>query len=131
MQDIVSEEYVSPEQFFTLSRESQRAWNGERRLLLAVFEHAIQEFFKYRQTHTRRGERLFKEVTEWIWFENNNWLYSFENICAYLDFDPEAIRQAIRQRLQDDGADGLQFSCPRQTPRHQDVSSSRRLRTAA
>jgi hypothetical protein len=127
MQDIVSEEYVSPEQFFTLSQESHLAWTGERRLLLAVFEHAIQDFFRYRQAHTRREKRLFKEVTKWIWSENNNWLYSFERICTYLDFDPEAIRR----RLQDDKADVSQPSCSKQTPRHQEVSSSHRLCTAA
>lgn len=127
MQDILPEEYVAPEQFFTLSRESQLIWNGERRLLLAVLENAIQEFFRYRQAHTRRGKRLLKEVVEWIWSENNNWLYSFENICGYLDFDPEAIRQ----RLQDDGADVSQSSYPNQLPQHKKASSPGRLCSAA
>jgi hypothetical protein len=127
MQDIVSEEYVSSEQFFTLSQESHLAWNGERRLLLAVLEYAIQEFFRYRRAHTRRRKRLLKEVTDWIWSQENNWLYSFESICVQLDFDPETIRQ----RLQDGEADVAQSSCPNQLPQHKKASSPGQLCSAA
>ena len=88
-----------PEQFFADARESHALWNGERLLLLAVLENAFHEFRKYRHARTRRGKRLFQEAADWFWSEEKNYLYSFESICFYLHFDPDAIRrELVRQK---------------------------------
>lgn len=127
MQETIQEVYVPPEQFFVQSRESQQVWNGERQLLLAVLEHAIHDFYKYRHSHTRRGERLFREVKQWLWSPERNWLYAFESICLHLNLDPNAVRQ----RLQHDEADTPQASRAGQRARHENVVSHNRLSTAA
>ena len=93
--EIIQEELVPAEQFFVPAQESQAMWNGERRLLLAVLENAVHEFFKYCHSRTRRGKRLFQEAEGWLWSSESNWLYSFESICLYLDLDPDTIRQRL------------------------------------
>jgi hypothetical protein len=89
---------VLPEQFFRPGGASHAVWTGERRLLLAVLEEALESFFRYRNTTTRRGQRLFNETIEWFWDRDQEWLYSFETICQHLDLDAEYIRGGL-QRL--------------------------------
>ena len=48
-----------PEQFYTPAQESHERWTGERGLMLAVLEEAVQSYLKYRNSTTRRGRRLF------------------------------------------------------------------------
>lgn len=88
-------EAVLPEQFFRLSGESHAAWTGERRLLFAVLEEAVESFLRYRTATTRRGRRLFDETIEWFWGRDQRWLYSFETICQHLGLDAEYIREGL------------------------------------
>ena len=98
--ETVKEEFVLPEQFFVPAQKSHALWSGERLLLLAVFENAVQEFCKYCHSRTRRGKRLFREVDEWLWSGERDWLYSFEGICMYLDFAPDTIRQRLHRYVE-------------------------------
>ena len=93
-------EVILPEQFFCSGDESHAAWTGERRLLFAVLEEAVDSFLRYRTATTRRGKRLFHETVEWFWSEDESWLYSFAIICRHLDLDAEYIRGGL-QRLSD------------------------------
>jgi hypothetical protein len=91
-------EMTLPEQFFRAANQSFAVWTGERRLLFAVLEEAVESFFRYRNATTRRGQRLFNETVEWFWDRDQGWLYSFETICQHLDLDAEYIRGGL-QRL--------------------------------
>ncbi len=95
--ETVEKEFVFPEQFFVPAQKSHARWNGERQLLLAVLENAVHEFYKYCHSPTRREKRLFREVQEWLWSGERNWLYSFEGICMYLDFAPDTIRRGLQE----------------------------------
>lgn len=75
-------------------------WTGSRRLLLGVLQDALRSFFQYRSNPTRQGQRIFDETQAWIWSSEQNWLYSFENICAHLRLDPGYIRQGLQHFLQ-------------------------------
>ncbi len=91
------DEILTPEQFTLPARESQAAWTGERRLLLAVLEEAVHTYGKYCHVRTRRGKQLFREVQEWIWSQDTHWLYAFESICSYLQLDPDCIRKDLQR----------------------------------
>ena len=91
-------EMLTPEQFVLPARESRAAWTGERRLLLAVLEDAIYTYGKYCHVRTRQAKRLFDEVQEWIWSRDTHWLYAFESICLYLQFDPDSIRKGLQNK---------------------------------
>ncbi|MGE0827350.1 MAG: hypothetical protein AB7G75_22535 [Candidatus Binatia bacterium] len=93
----VSDEIVTPEQFFTTADRTAIAWTGERRLLLAVLEDAIASYLRYRESRTTRGKRLFRETAEWFASPNHLSVCSFESICAYLNLDPEYIRKGLKR----------------------------------
>lgn len=68
----------------------------ERELMLAVLEDAIWCFQKYiffARDSKRRG--LFCDAQEWIFEENSDWPFSFENICELLGFSPQYVRQGL------------------------------------
>ena len=90
-------EMTLPEQFFRPANQSFAVWTGERRLLLAVLEEAVESFFRYRSAATRRGQRLFNETVEWFWDHDQRWLYSFETICQHLGLDAEFIRGGLHR----------------------------------
>lgn len=79
---------------------SMMPWTGSRRLLLGVLQDALRSFFQYRSNHTRQGRLRFAETQAWIWSSEQDWLYSFENICAHLRLDPGYIRQGLQHFLQ-------------------------------
>jgi hypothetical protein len=68
---------------------------SEKRLMLAVLEEAVLCFQKYIFVGDRRGKARFRDAEEWIMEENSDWLFSFENICQVLGFDPDYLRQGL------------------------------------
>jgi hypothetical protein len=91
-----SEEVLTPEQFFPLAIDSAVTWSGERKLLLAVLQDAVATFFRYQHDPTTRGKRLFREIHEWFWSTDRQWLYSFESICDNLHLDANYIRRGLK-----------------------------------
>ena len=67
----------------------------EKELMLAVLEQAIVSFQTNFFKKTRRQENLFREVEQWIWSDNNHWLYSFDTICETLDISPTFLRSKL------------------------------------
>jgi len=92
-----SEEVLTPEQFFPSALDSAASWSGERKLLLAVLQDAVESFFRYRQDPTTRGKRLFRETHEWFWSTDRQWLCSFESICDNLHLDAAYIRRGLKR----------------------------------
>ena len=56
---------------------------GEKRLMLALLENAIEDFQKYALANDTAGKELFQEAEDWFFAADNDSLYSFENICEY------------------------------------------------
>lgn len=75
-------------------------WTGSRRLLLGVLQDALRSFFQHRSSSTTAGRRRFAEIREWIWSPEQDWIYSFESICAHLRLDPGYLRQGLQSFLQ-------------------------------
>jgi hypothetical protein len=67
----------------------------EKRLMLGVLEDAVACFQKYVGARDGRGKAMFREAEEWIIEENSDGLFSFENICDVLGFNPEYVRQGL------------------------------------
>ena len=64
----------------------------EKELMLAVLEQAILSYQTNFFKKTRRQENLLREVEQWIWADNQHWLYSFDTICETLDISPTFLR---------------------------------------
>jgi len=78
--------------------QSNTAHTPEMRLIAAVLEDAIDCYLKYDSVSTRRGKRMFGEAEQWIFSQDDDWFFGFENICEMLKIDPDYIRRVLRQK---------------------------------
>jgi hypothetical protein len=83
-----------PAQFFDRVRKC-RQFDGERRLILAVLEDAVDVYRKYAGAREPRGQQLFREAEAWIEDRDASWLFSFQNICDVLDLDADYLRRGL------------------------------------
>jgi hypothetical protein len=67
----------------------------EKRLMLAVLEEAIATFQRHALSSSPRSRRLVEEVETWAAERSDEWPFSFENICAALDLEPEFLRTGM------------------------------------
>lgn len=65
--------------------------------MLAILEDAVYTVLKYAGKKTRRAQRLVRDAERWIALTDRSWLFSFENICAVLGLEPEALRSQLRR----------------------------------
>lgn len=91
----------------------------EKRLILAVLEDAIACFQKYLFARDSRGKGLFWEAEEWIVEEGSDWLFSFDNICEVLGFNPQYMRQGLLHWKQRKLAERPKAKIYRLTPRRE------------
>jgi hypothetical protein len=93
---------VLPEQYFDGDR--RRPMDGERRLLLAILEDAVQIYCKGSIASAGRNRRLFREAERWVESRDRRWVFSFERICDALDLDADYIRRGLQAWRRDRGA---------------------------
>jgi hypothetical protein len=67
---------------------------GEKRLMLAVLERAVDDLRTYANVPTERGRWLFMEVA--AWFDSpETGPFDFEGICEATGLDPDFIRKGL------------------------------------
>ena len=84
---------LSAHYFETLRRKT--ILEPEKRLMLAILEDAIHCFQDNLFARNVRGRRLFEEAEEWIVEVDGDWVFSFENICEALGFNPAYLRHGL------------------------------------
>ncbi len=83
-----------PEQFYSVGQHSS-SWNGERRLMFAVLQDAVACWFRHRQARTDYGREIFREIRDWFWDTDQEWLFGFESICVHLELNAEYFRRKL------------------------------------
>ena len=83
-----------PSQFFDRVRR-RTEHDGERRLMIAVLEDAVDVYRKQAGARDPRTQQLFQEAEEWIEDPDRTWLFSFQNICDVLDIDADYLRRGL------------------------------------
>jgi hypothetical protein len=83
-----------PAQFYAAFRGSS-AVRGEKRLMLAVLEDALDCYQKYAIARDGHGQQLFEEANTWITSGDRGWFFSYENICETLEINPEYLRRGL------------------------------------
>jgi len=83
-----------PAQYF-VQVGADAASQPEKRLMLAVLEEAIATFQRHLFSETPRGKRLVEEVEVWMAGAGEEWPFSFDNICAALDLEPQCLRAGM------------------------------------
>ena len=85
---------ILPTQFFQ-SLRTKSQFNGERRLMIAVLEDAVNCFMKQLHATDPKARQLFLEAAEWVTTDDRTWFFAFANICDTLDLNPEYIRAGL------------------------------------
>jgi len=83
-----------PNQYFAAFRRG-RAVEGERRLMLAVLEDAVDAYRKYALARDPREQACFLEAREWFLSDDRSWLFAFENVCDVLEMNPDYLRSGL------------------------------------
>ena len=68
----------------------------EKRLLAAVLTHAVADFHDALRSPRQWEERDIEELKRWFFVRNTRWPFSFENVCAHLNLDPDCIRANLK-----------------------------------
>ena len=84
-----------PSQYFDRVRR-RHLFDGERRLMIAVLEDAVDVYRKQAGAKDQRGQELFRDAEVWIEDPDRTWLFSFQNICDVLDLDADYLRRGLR-----------------------------------
>src|ERR1700687_3328217 len=89
-----------PAQFYAAFRGGS-AVRGEKRLMLAVLQDALDCYQKYAFSKDSHGRQLFVDADQWISCEDRDWYFSFENICETLEISPAYLRRGVQDWRRD------------------------------
>lgn len=67
----------------------------ERLLMLAVLEDAVTCLVKYASSPSGRNKRLFDDTRAWIVTQDDDWPFSFNNVCDNLKVDAGYLRRGL------------------------------------
>jgi hypothetical protein len=67
----------------------------EKRLMLAVLDDAVACILKYARGRNGREKRLFCQTEDWLMATEEEWPFSFVNICEALGLHPGSLRSAL------------------------------------
>ena len=112
-----------PAQFYAAFRGGSGV-RGEKRLMLAVLEDALDCFQKYAACRDGHGQQLFEEAHQWIKSNDRGWFFSYENICETLEINPEYLRRGL------EGWRGRLVVAASRVARQDDKSDQPQLRAA-
>ncbi len=93
---VLQPDIVLPAQFFR-ALSGREALGGERRLIIAVLEDAINCFQNNLFATDNRGKRLFREAERWVMSSDRQLPFAFENICDFLSLEANYIRQGLHR----------------------------------
>ena len=83
-----------PVQFFASLKQRSQAC-GERRLMAAILEDAVDCFQKYLWAKDNRSRNLRLEAENWFISDDDSWPFSFLNVCHALDLEPGFLRRGL------------------------------------
>ena len=93
----LSEDYILPEQVFA-PVQVQSKHRGEVALLYAVLGDAIRCFLGKHGKSQRGRSRIIQDAEIWLFDDDEQWPFSFTNVCEMLDLSPTWVRQQLRNR---------------------------------
>ena len=94
---IIEPDIFLPSQFYGTSGLSRKL-EGEKRLMIAILKDAVECLNKYRGARSSLGRSQYQSAIEWVMDTSTDWLFSFTNICDFLGFDPEYMREVLLKR---------------------------------
>jgi hypothetical protein len=95
VQELFQPDTLLPSQYFDRLRR-RASVDGERRLMVAILEDAVDVYRKQAGSRDRKRRQLFCDAEAWIESAERSWIFSFENICDMLSIDAEYLRKGLR-----------------------------------
>lgn len=83
-------------EYFETSRRKLRL-EPEMHLMQAILEDAIDTYRLHAVHKAPRQRRLFLDAQRWIMAHDENWPFSFENICSALGLDASFLRGGLQR----------------------------------
>jgi hypothetical protein len=83
-----------PMQFFDAYRRKTYL-EPERLLMLAVLEDAVWCLQNHAACASRKPRKLFEEALQWILLDDDDWLFSFNNVCEVVGLNPRCLRRGL------------------------------------
>jgi hypothetical protein len=116
IQELFQPDTLLPSQYFDRLRRRASA-DGERRLMVAILEDAVDVYRKQAGARDRKRRQLFEDAEAWIEGSERSWIFSYENICDMLGIDAEYLRKGLRVWKQKAGGDrGRVLAFPEDMP---------------
>ena len=95
VQELFQPDTLLPSQYFDRLRR-RASVDGERRLMVAILEDAVDVYRKQAGARDRKRRQLFEDAEAWIESSERSWIFSYENICDMLGIDAEYLRKGLR-----------------------------------
>jgi len=73
------------------------ALEPEIRLMLMILEDAVDCYQRFLNAQNDQGRRQFREAERWLFGPDEDWIFSFNHICACVGVDPEYLRTGLRR----------------------------------
>jgi len=87
-----------PSEFQSTGINSGSPPEPELKLMAMILEDAISCYLRYGDAKSALGRRELHAAERWLFSRDQQWIFSFENICSQLGADPEFVRGQIRAR---------------------------------
>lgn len=68
----------------------------EEKLLFALLNDAVYCFQHHFGARSRAGMKLFFAAEQWLMQSDDDWPFSFENVCQHLGIEPSLLRGALK-----------------------------------
>jgi hypothetical protein len=91
-----TEDFILPEQFFA-PVQFQHQYRGEVALLYAILGDAIRCFLGEGWGRWRDRDQTAQEAASWLFVDDEEWPFSFVNVCAHLGYDPTYVRRSLNR----------------------------------
>jgi hypothetical protein len=104
MAGLFAPDTLLPSQYFDRVRRGGE-YDGERRLMVAVLEDAVDVYRKQVGATDHRRQQMFRDAESWIEDTDRTWIFSFENICDVLGIDSGYLRSGLRAYKKQAGGD--------------------------
>ena len=104
VQELFQPDTLLPSQYFDRIRR-RASFDGERRLMVAILEDAVDVYRKQAGARDRKRRQMFEDAEAWIESPDKSWIFSYENICEVLGIDAEYLRKGLRVWKQRAGGD--------------------------
>jgi hypothetical protein len=77
---------------YDFASRTEKGQNPEERLMMAVLGDALFCFQKYHAAPDKLGRKIFSDAENWMLQEDEEWPFSFANICSTLGISPTYLR---------------------------------------